>query len=120
MIGAPGQQPRLHILVPDVMAGLDLPVGLLNLRPQALLIGNVGFDGIGDEEIRAAARLLGQLREALFDARLEPDAEGRAGSVRHKHILALGPGNPDCHFRGHSISRGVCFASRWAPCLLAF
>lgn len=75
MTRAPGQQPGSHVLVPDVVAGLHLPVGLLNLRAHALLVGNVGFDGIGDEEIRASASLLGQFRETPFDGRLEPDAE---------------------------------------------
>ncbi len=59
MIRAPGQQPGFHVLVPDVVTGFHLPVGLLYFRPHALLVGNIGFDGIGDEEIRASAGLLG-------------------------------------------------------------
>jgi len=88
MIRAPAQQPSLHVFVPDVVTGLHLPVGLLNLGPHALLVGNVGFDGIGDEEIRASASLLGQFRETPFDGRLEPDTECCTGGVRHKHLLA--------------------------------
>ena len=88
MTRAPRQQPRFHVLVPDVVTGLHLPVGLLNLRPHTFLVGNIGFDGIGDEEIRASASLLGQFRETPFDGRLEPDTERGTGSVRHKHLLA--------------------------------
>ena len=98
MIRTPGQQPGFHVLVPDVVTGLYLLVGLLNLRPHALLVGNVGFDSIGDEEIRAAARFLGQLREALLDGRLEPDTERGTGSVRHKHLLAHLAGERGEHF----------------------
>ena len=98
MIRAPGQEPRFHVLVPDIVARLHLPVGLLNLRPHALLVGNVGFDSIGDEEIRAAARLLGQFRETSFDGRLEPDTERGTGSVRHKHLLAHMAGGRGEHF----------------------
>ncbi len=98
MIRAPRQQPRFHVLVPDVVTGLHLPVGLLKLRSQAFLVGNVGFDGIGDEKIRASASLLGQLRETSFDGRLEPDTERGTGSVRHKHLLAHLPGGRGEHF----------------------
>ena len=93
MIRAPRQQPGFHVLVPDVVAGLHLPVGLLNFRLYAFLVGNVRFDGIGDEEIRASASLLGQFREAPFDGRLEPDTERCTGSVRHEHLLAHLPGD---------------------------
>lgn len=65
MIGSPGQKPRLHILMPNIMAILDLPFGLAHFRQHALLIGDVGLHGIGDEEVRAAARSLRELREAL-------------------------------------------------------
>lgn len=70
MIRAPGQQPGFHVLVPNVVTGLHLPVGLLNLRSHAFLVGNIRFDGIGNEKIRASAGLLGQFRESLFDGRL--------------------------------------------------
>jgi len=112
MIRAPRQQPGFHVFVPDVVTRFHLPAGLLNLRPHALLVGNVGFDGIGDEEIRASASLLGQLRETLFDGWLEPDTEGRTGSVRHKHLLAHLAGGRGEHFRGGSISMKVCLAPR--------
>jgi hypothetical protein len=112
MTRAPGQQPGFHVLVPDVVTGLHLPVGLLNLRSHALLVGNVGFDGIGDQEIRASAGLLGQLRETPFDSRFEPDTERGTGSVRHKHLLAHSPGGRGEHFRGGSILIQVCLAPR--------
>ena len=32
MIGSPGQKPRLHILMPNIMAILDLPFGLAHFR----------------------------------------------------------------------------------------
>jgi len=112
MIRTPGQQPSFHILVPNVVTGLHLPVGLLNLRPHALLVGNVGFDGIGDEEIRTSAGLLRQLRKTLSDGRLEPDTERCTGSVRHKHFLAHLHGGRRKHFCECSISRKVCLAPR--------
>jgi len=88
MIRTPGQQPGFHGLVRNVVARFHLPVGLLNFRPQALLIGNIGFDSIGDQEIRASTGLANQLRETLFGGWLEPDTEGCTRSVRHKHFLA--------------------------------
>lgn len=88
MIGAPGQKPRFHIFVSDVVARLDLPACLPDFGAHAFLVGNVRFDSVGDQEIRASPRLSRQLREALLDGRLEPDTEGGAGSVRHKHFLA--------------------------------
>lgn len=113
MIRAPGQQPSLHVLVPDVVTGLYLPAGLLNLRPHALLVGNVGFHGIGDEEIGASPGLVDQLREALFDGWLEPNTERRTGSVRHKHKLAHLHGDWREHFPECSIWTIACFPARY-------
>jgi hypothetical protein len=65
--GAPGKQPGFHVFVSDVVAGLDLAVGLANFGEQAFLVGDVGFDGVGDEEVGAAAGGFGEMGEALFD-----------------------------------------------------
>src|SRR5450759_3467294 len=42
-IGSPGQQPRLHVLVFDVVSRLDLAIRLPNLGQHSLLIGDVNF-----------------------------------------------------------------------------
>jgi hypothetical protein len=76
----------------DVVAGFYLTVRLADVGEHPLLIGDVGFDCIGDKEIGAAAGGFGQLREPLFDLRLEADAEGSGGCVRLKHIMARGRG----------------------------
>ena len=112
MIRAPGQQPRFHIFVPDVVTGLHLPGGLLNLRAHTLLIGDIGFDGIGDKKIRASASFPGQIRKALFDGRLEPDTERGAGSVRHEHLLAHLPGGQGEHSCRGSLPQKDCLAPR--------
>jgi hypothetical protein len=67
MIRAPRQEPSFHIFVPDVVAGLHLPIGVPNFPQHSLLVGNVGFDGIGDQKVCASARLFGQLRKAFLD-----------------------------------------------------
>ncbi len=55
MVSAPREEPRLHIFVFDVMSRLDLSGGLASLRQQPFLVGNIGFDGIGDKEIGTSA-----------------------------------------------------------------
>src|SRR5882672_8678802 len=40
-IHSPGQQPSLHIFVADVVAGLDLTIGLPHLSEQPLVVGDV-------------------------------------------------------------------------------
>jgi len=88
VVRPPGKEPGFHVFVPDIVPGFYLPLGLAGFRQHSFLIGNVGFDRIGDEKIRAAARSLGQLGESFFGFRIEPDAEGCAPCVRHEHILA--------------------------------
>jgi hypothetical protein len=51
MVGAPGEEPGLHVFVFDVMSRLDLTGTLPSLCQQSFLVGNIRFDGIGDEEI---------------------------------------------------------------------
>ena len=88
MVGTPGQQPRLHVFVLDVMAGLDLAVRLTDLGEHPLLVGHVGFDRIRDEKVGASPRNLGQFSQPPLDLRFQPDTQGRTPCVRHKHILA--------------------------------
>ena len=85
---APGKQPGPHVFVPDVVAGLHLAVGLAHLCKDALLIGDVGFDGIGNQKIGAAARGFRQLGEAALGFGLEAYAERSATCVRHEHSIA--------------------------------
>lgn len=41
MISAPCEKPCTHILVPDIMPGLELTVGLSNLSEEPLLVGHI-------------------------------------------------------------------------------
>jgi hypothetical protein len=87
MVAAPGKEPCLHVFVFDVVPGLDLSRRLARFRQQSFLIGNVRFDGVGDEKIGASTGGLCQLRKALFCFRFKAHAEGGASCVRHEHIL---------------------------------
>lgn len=51
VFSTPGKQPGFHVLMPDVMPGLDLPVCKAQLRQHFLLIGHVGLNCIGNEEV---------------------------------------------------------------------
>jgi hypothetical protein len=51
MVGAPGEEPSLHIFVFDVVSRFHLVGGLPGISEQSFLVGNIGFDSIGDEEI---------------------------------------------------------------------
>ena len=86
-IRAPGKQPRFHVFVPDVVAGLHLAVALAHFREHALLVCDVGFDGIGNQEIGAPARGFGQFCEPALGGGLEPYAKSRASCVRHEHRI---------------------------------
>lgn len=88
MLGSPGKQPGFHVFLFDEMAGGGLALGLANFGEHSFLIGYVRLDGIGDQEIGASARGLGELREAFLDFRLEADAERAAACVRHEHSLS--------------------------------
>jgi hypothetical protein len=87
VLRAPGEQPRLHVLRLDVVARLDLAVGLPHLSQHPFLIGNVRFDSIRNQEIRAAAGSLCQPGQTPFDLRFQADAEGSTARVRHEHIV---------------------------------
>lgn len=93
MVGAPGEQPRLHVIVADVVAGFHLPVGLANFGQHPFLVGHIGFDRVGNQEIRAAAGSLGQPRQPFLDLGFEPDAKRSTRCVRHEHIVTrvVGP-----------------------------
>ena len=67
--GSPGKQPGLHIFVADVVAGLDLTIGLAELREQPHLIRDVGINGVGDQKIRATSGSLGQTSETFLGLR---------------------------------------------------
>jgi hypothetical protein len=86
--GAPREQPSLHVLMFDEMAGGDLALSLANFGEHSLLIGNVRLDGIGDQEIGASARGLGELREAFLDFGLEADTKSATACVRDEHSLS--------------------------------
>ena len=86
-IRAPGKQPGFHVLVPDVVTGLHLAVGLAHFREHALLVCDVGFDGIGNQDIRAPARDFGQFCEPALGGGLEAYAKSRASCVRHEHRI---------------------------------
>ena len=88
MLGPPGKQPRFHVFLFDEMAGGDLALSLANIREHSFLIGDVRLDGIGDQEIRASARGLGELREAFLDFGFEADTERATACVRHEHSLS--------------------------------
>jgi len=86
-IRAPGKQPGFHVFVPDEVAGLHLAVGLAHFREHALLVCDVGFDGIGNQEIGAPARGFGQFCEPALGGGLEAYAKSRASCVRHEHRI---------------------------------
>ena len=52
---APGKQPRLHILVADVMSSFELAVGIAKIAPKTFLIGKIRLHSIRNQEIGAAA-----------------------------------------------------------------
>jgi hypothetical protein len=70
VLGPPGKQPSFHVFLFDEMAGGDLALSLANFGEHSFLIGDVRLDGIGDQEIGASARGLGELREAFLDSGL--------------------------------------------------
>jgi hypothetical protein len=84
---SPGKQPSLHVFVGNVMTSLQLTIGDAEIGENALLVGNIGRDGVGNEEIGAAARVLGKLGKALLGRRLQANAEGSCACVCHKHIV---------------------------------
>ena len=43
VVCAPGKQPSLHVLVPNIMSGLNLTIGLANFCSHSFLVGNVGL-----------------------------------------------------------------------------
>lgn len=75
VVRTPGKEPGFHVLMPDVMPGLHLPVCLAQFRQHLFLVGNVGLNGIGDEKIRAAAGGLCQPGQPLFGGRFQPDTK---------------------------------------------
>src|SRR5258708_471130 len=83
----PREEPSYHILMLDVVAGLHLAFCLTKFGEQSLLVSNIGFNSIGDDEVRTSARSLRQLCQAAFGFRLQSYAKGCASCVRHKHIL---------------------------------
>jgi len=93
VLGPPRQQPRLHVLVLDVMSRFDLAIRLTDLGQHPFLIGDVGFHGVRDQKIRTASRGLRQPGQPFLGFRLQPDAQGRAPCVCHEHILTLHRGS---------------------------
>ena len=62
VIGAPGQEPRLHVLVLDLVARFDLAIRLADFGQHPLLVGNIGLHGIGNQKVRASTRGLREPR----------------------------------------------------------
>ena len=58
VLGAPRQEPGLHVLMLDVMASLHLAIGPADFRQHSLLVANVRLDRIGNEEVGASTRSL--------------------------------------------------------------
>lgn len=88
MVRAPGEQPRLHVLGADIVACLDLTVGLTDLGQHSFLICHVAFDGVGDQEVGTAAGGLGEPSQAPFDLWFQTNTESGTTCVRHEHMLA--------------------------------
>jgi len=88
VVRAPGEQPGLHVLAPDVVAGFYLSVRLPHFGQHSFLVGHIRFDCIGNQEIRAAAGGFGQTGQPPLDFRFEPNAKRAASCVRHEHIIA--------------------------------
>ena len=70
------------------MARVELTVGGTQVCAQALLIGEVGFDGIGDEEVGTPTGLASKVGETLFGGGLEANTERGIVCVCHEHIMA--------------------------------
>ena len=51
MVCTPGKEPCLHVLMPDVVPRLYLLVCLAQLRQHLFLVGYVGLNRVGDEEV---------------------------------------------------------------------
>jgi hypothetical protein len=58
----------------DVVAGLHLALCLAKFGEQSLLVGNVGFYGIGNKKVGASAGSRGQFCKAAFGFGLQPYA----------------------------------------------
>src|SRR5271157_962222 len=114
LLGPPGKQPRLHVLVLDVVTGPDLAIRLANLGKHAILVGHIGLDRVRDQKVGTASRCLRQFRQSLLDCRLEPDTKGRAACVRHEHTISRWLENSRSTQRGVSnlppSDRTICSA----------
>jgi hypothetical protein len=66
-VRAPGEQPSFHIVVLDVVPGFYLAISMLKLRKHSFLVGDIGLDRIGNEEVGAPAGCFRQLRQSSFD-----------------------------------------------------
>jgi len=86
-VRAPGEQPGLHVVVPDIVACFEMALRLPNLGQHAFLISNVRLDRIRDEEICAAAGSFRQPHQTPFSLRSQADTEGDTSCVRHEHII---------------------------------
>jgi malate synthase len=54
-VGAPREEPSLHILVLDVVTRFYLTVGLADFRQHLLLVANIRLDRVRNEVTRASA-----------------------------------------------------------------
>lgn len=69
------------------MTSLELTIGHAEIGENALLVGNIGLDGVGNEEVGAAAGILGELGKTLLGRRLQANAEGSCACACHEHIV---------------------------------
>ena len=79
MLRAPGEQPGLHRLTLDIVARPNLTVCLPNFGQHPFLVGHVGLDGVGNQEIGTAAGGLRQPRQPFLDLGLRyPELPGES------------------------------------------
>lgn len=86
--GTPGKQPRLHVLVANVVAGLCLPISKTKVRAEPFLVGEIGFDSISNEKVGASTGIFGQPGEAFLSVSFQADTEGASFCVCHEHSMA--------------------------------
>ena len=102
MVGAPGEQPGLHVLAANVVTRFYLTVRLPDFGQHSLLVSHVGLDGVGNQKVRAAAGSFGQLGQTLLRVRFQANTKGSAPCVPHEHIVA----RPKEPLSGCPTSRG--------------
>ena len=83
----PRKQPRLHVLMRNVMSRFNLPVRLADFPQHSFLVRHVRLNRIRNKKVRTPPGNLGQLSQPLLNLRLQPNAKRRTPCVRHEHII---------------------------------